>query len=171
MQAAMAQSSIPFWDHVWPCAFSTGKRGVGGMNHILLPGNIDLNYFDLSARYGINAMELLINRIMNLGGRRHHLSAKIFGGARTLSTISDEYAMGKKNVEFVRNFLRRENIHIVSQDLGGDRSRKIYFHTDSGEVLLKRGKPVDLTKLATAEKTLKAMIAKDMKKDGDVTLF
>ena len=40
---------------------------IGGMNHIFLPGRADMKHFDNAARYGVNAMELLVNRIMRLG--------------------------------------------------------------------------------------------------------
>ena len=34
--------------------------------------------------------------------------------------------------------LRREGFRMVRQDPGGEQSREIYFHTDTGEVFLKR---------------------------------
>jgi hypothetical protein len=39
--------------------------GIGGMNHILVPGRCDGN--DRQSRWGVHAMELLINAIMNQG--------------------------------------------------------------------------------------------------------
>ncbi|MFP4308783.1 MAG: chemotaxis protein CheD [Desulfococcaceae bacterium] len=146
-------------------------RRVGGMNHILMPGKADLKNFDASARYGINAMELLINRIMNLGGRRESLRAKVFGGARTLSTIPLENSMGPKNEAFAVEFLERESIPIVSRDLGGNRSRRIYFHTDSGDVYLKRGKPIQLTTIPVEEQKVRDRVAREVDQKGDVTLF
>lgn len=119
------------------CLFDPVNR-VGGMNHILLPGKADMKRFDAPARYGINAMELLINRIMNLGGRRHRLLAKTFGGAHLLPAISEENSVGRKNVAFVLEFLRNESIRIVSRDLAGHASRRLFFLTDTGDVFLKR---------------------------------
>jgi chemotaxis protein CheD len=146
-------------------------RRVGGMNHILMPGKADLNNFDASARYGINAMELLINRIMNLGGRRESLRAKVFGGARTLSTIPFENSMGPKNEAFAVEFLEREGIPIISKDMGGNRSRRIYFHTDTGDVYLKRGKPIQLTAIPIEEQKVRDRVAREVDQKGDVTLF
>src|SRR5690606_36088641 len=42
--------------------------GLGGMNHFMLPGG-DINDAT-SARYGVNAMELLINDLLKRGARR-----------------------------------------------------------------------------------------------------
>jgi chemotaxis protein CheD len=152
------------------CLFDPVRR-IGGMNHILMPGKADLKHFDAASRYGINAMELLINRIMNLGGRRDRLRAKVFGGARTLSTIPMHNSMGPKNAEFATQFLERESIPILSRDLGGRLSRRIYFHTDSGDVYLKRGKPVQLTALQVEEEKARKRVVREVEDRGDVTLF
>lgn len=80
------------------CMFDPIKR-IGGMNHILLPGNGDLKDFSDSTRYGINAMELLINMIMNLGGNRNRLVAKAFGGGNILAGISEENGPGQKKCQ------------------------------------------------------------------------
>lgn len=118
------------------CFFDPLKR-IGGMNHILLPGKANLNSFNSAASYGINAMELLINRIMKLGGDRRRLEAKVFGGGHIISAISEKYCMGQKNSEFAINFLNNEGIKIVNSDLGGCDARKVVFFTESGRALLK----------------------------------
>jgi chemotaxis protein CheD len=154
--------AVCLYDHVAP---------VGGMNHILLPGKADLKQFDNVARYAINAMELLINRIMNLGGKRQHLVAKVFGGANVLSSISAENGMGTKNLEFVLDFLQMEAITVVSQDLGGYDTRKIYFHTDTSEVFLKR---IPFTRRLNSdhqERRVLDSLQKKVEESADVTLF
>ncbi len=154
------------------CLFDPVNR-IGGMNHILMPGRADLKHYDDAARYGINAMELLINGIMRLGGDRRRLVAKLFGGARTLSTIPEENSMGRKNVEFALEFFRTESIQLLNQDVGGGQSRRIYFHTDTNDVFLKRGKPVQYTALAVQERRVRDRIQKDIRRSGedDVVLF
>ena len=144
---------------------------IGGMNHILLPGNPDWRHFDASARYGINAMELLINKILNLGGRRHLLIAKAFGGGHIIPTISRENGVGKQNAKFVINFLHNEGIPIVKHDLGGQESRKIYFCTDTGEVFVKRIRHSNWHNIAREEKKESLRIRSKLKNSGDVVLF
>ena len=55
------------------------ETGMGGMNHFMLAeGGDDL--IGASARYGVYAMEILINHLLKLGARRSSLEAKVFGG-------------------------------------------------------------------------------------------
>lgn len=152
------------------CLYDAVQR-IGGMNHILLPGRADLRHFDSVARYGINAMELLINRIMTLGGKRHRLVAKAFGGAHILPAISRENGVGGKNIEFVLDFMKIEKIAIVNQDLGGHDTRRIYFHTDSGEVLLKRIPCATQLKIDIQERRLLDRIRREAEEAGEITLF
>ena len=147
------------------------KRRIGGMNHILLPGRADMRHFDEPARYGINAMELLINRILALGGNRRQLAAKVFGGGNVISSIPSDKAVGKKNVDFILEFLRLEGIRILKKDVGGTDTRKIYFHTDTGKVYLKRISSIYQTHLAKEEALKLKRIRKAAGTPGEITLF
>jgi len=128
------------------------KKKIGGMNHILLPGAASMECFNDCARYGGNAMDLLIAKIRKLGGLRRNLTAKVFGGANLLPSISYERSVGKKNVLFVLNYLAQIPIPVLSQDLGGNDSRKIFFHTDTGDVYLKRSLSVHYQNILDQEK-------------------
>jgi chemotaxis protein CheD len=152
------------------CLYDPVAR-IGGMNHILLPGKADLKLFNNVARYAINAMELLINRVMTLGGERSHLVAKVFGGAHLLPAVSPENGMGARNSEFVLEFLHMEAIFIVSRDLGGHDTRKIYFHTDSGEVFLKRIPSTRYPNISFEERKLLELARRKAEESGDVALF
>ena len=81
--------------------------GVGGMNHFLLPegDGEDRN----ARRFGVNAMEILINDILKRGGERSRLEAKLFGGANVINAMSD---VGSRNAAFAKQFLSDEGISI-----------------------------------------------------------
>src|ERR1700694_156612 len=72
--------------------------GIGGMNHFLLPGTEGTSSDDSnSLRYGAYSMELLVNNLLAHGAKRHQLRAKLFGGAKMLSGLTD---LGSRNAEF-----------------------------------------------------------------------
>jgi chemotaxis protein CheD len=152
------------------CLFDP-TSGIGGMNHILLPGKADLTHFNTAARYGINAMELLINEIMKLGGQRHRLAAKVFGGAHVLQAISERNGTGRKNAAFAVEFLGKEGIKIICKDLGGGESRRIYFHTDTGEVFLKRISFSQQRKIIRKQESEIKRIRTEADTQGGITLF
>lgn len=152
------------------CLYDPVAR-VGGMNHILLPGKAEMDRFDDKARYGINAMELLINRLMKLKAQRKRFVAKVFGGAQILHSYGENNTPGLKNIEFTLNFLKIEKIPVINYDLGGECSRKIFFYTHTGEVLLKRIEGVSLKELSEREKDYRATVNREMQKPGKVEFF
>lgn len=107
------------------------QAGIGGLNHFLLPRNTGSSDPSAAERYGDTAMEVLINDLMKRGARRSNLEAKVFGGARVLSG-STMLAIGEGNIRFVTEFLQREGIPVVSQDVGGTRSRRIHYQPSTG---------------------------------------
>lgn len=152
------------------CLFDPYTR-TGGMNHILLPGKADLKKYDDSARYGVNAMELLINNMMRLGASRKYLLAKVFGGAHMMSGISIENGVGRKISSFVLEFLDRENIEVISKDVGGTDSRKIFFYTDTGEVFLRRIESTYRQRIAEKEILEAKKVVRKAGKSGEITFF
>jgi chemotaxis protein CheD len=113
---------------------------VAGLNHFLLAApryskNMPFTATD-AGRYGIHAMELLINDMMKLGARRSGLRAKIFGGASVLSFTGEDrfLCVNEVNQRFIRDYLATEGIPIMSEDLGGRLGRVIHFHSDSYRV-------------------------------------
>ena len=108
---------------------------VGGMNHFMLPDRDIEGPLSASARYGAYAMEVLINQLFALGARRERLEAKVFGAARVLPGMSD---IGERNAAFAIDYLKRESIRVIAEDLGSNEPCKIYFFAQSGRVLLKR---------------------------------
>ncbi|MGC8492873.1 MAG: chemotaxis protein CheD [Syntrophobacteraceae bacterium] len=146
-------------------------ESIGGMNHILLPGKAGIGCYDDVSRYAVNSMELLINNIMRLGGKRNLLQAKVFGGANVVPCISEENGMGRKNAEFVLQFLELEGIPVLSHDLGGVNARRIYFRTDTGEVLLRRIPSARQQAVRAGELEMQERLRKEVDKAGEITLF
>ena len=112
------------------------ESGIGGMNHFMLPRGNDDGPASTSARYGVNAMELLINELIRLGARRSRLEAKVFGGGNMLEGCT-VLNIGQANAHFVAQFLRAESIPVLAADLEGNGSRKVCFYPASGRVLVR----------------------------------
>ncbi len=109
------------------CLYDPARR-IGGMNHFLLPFGPDSST-GKPVRYGIFAMEMLINALMKEGASKGRLQAKLFGGAQITAGLRD---IGKANADFARDFLRTEGIPSLSESLGGPNARRIAFWPASG---------------------------------------
>jgi chemotaxis protein CheD len=147
------------------------KENIGGMNHFMLPSVSDpvaASGSD-SGRYGIYAMELLINDLVKKGVKKGDFRAKIFGGARVIGSRNNGTDhIGSKNVDFVLNYLKTEKIPVISKDVGGENGRKIYFFPWTGKVLVST--ILSTREIAEEEKTYINYIEKD-KKDKKIILF
>lgn len=145
-------------------------QGIGGMNHFLLPGTPDsLPGSDASARYGVHAMELLLNQMMKLGAQKNRLVAKVFGGGNMLQK-DPRGGVGTRNAEFVLSFLATENIPVVGQDLLADFPRKVYFFSTTGRVLIKRLRRINNDTLLQRERDYIERL-QHSRISGDVDLF
>jgi chemotaxis protein CheD len=101
------------------------ESNTAGMNHFMLPEAVqNFDPMNANARYGVHAMELLINQMMRLGAQRHRMRAWVFGGARVLTGLSD---IGKCNIDFALKYLYTEKITVSAQTTGGTLPRKLYL--------------------------------------------
>ena len=103
------------------------RAGIGGMNHFLLPDGPVGGAIPL--RYGLHAMELLINALLRQGADRTTLRAKIFGGAHLQPHLPD---IGSRNMAFAQDFLQREGIPCIGGSVGGNQARRIRFWPHDG---------------------------------------
>lgn len=147
------------------------KLNIGGMNHFLLPEDLstDTNVWSESGRYGVYAMELLINQLIKLGSDRTQLVAKVFGGANLFQTIKAN-SVGQRNVEFIREFLACEKIPILAEDMLDIYPRKVYFFPQNGKVLLKKLRSLNNSTILDRENEYRVNVGY-APKSGSVDLF
>lgn len=145
-------------------------RGLGGMNHFMLPDGGDPNNpVSASMRYGTYAMEVLINDLLKAGARREHLEAKVFGGGAVLRGFS-AMNVGERNAAFVMQFLKTERIPVLAEDLNDIYPRKVYFFPRTGKVLVKKLMQTQNDTLAKRELDYASRL-KVTPVGGDIDLF
>jgi chemotaxis protein CheD len=144
-------------------------KGLGGMNHFMLPDASEGGMLSSSARYGAYAMEVLLNHLLKLGARRTSLEAKVFGGGQVLASLT-QTQVGEKNAQFVLDYLHTERIPIVAQDLLDIYPRKVYFFPANGRVMMKKLVRVKNDTLIEREREYQARLRRD-NVQGDIELF
>jgi chemotaxis protein CheD len=148
--------------------------GIGGMNHFMLPlegensstawknaGN------SAATRYGNVAMELLINNILKHGGDRNNLEVKVFGGGRILAQMTD---VGRRNIDFVREYLHIEGFKICAEDLGDTTPRKVLYDPITGKVRVKKLRSLHNDTIIHREKTYMRDL-EQQPTEGEIDLF
>jgi len=157
------------------CLLDTGST-VRGMNHFMLPGDFrnEEIYQSRSGRYGMFAMESLINEMMKRGAKRESLVAKIFGGAHVLNFRRSDGNIPDANISFTQTYLAFEEIRLAASDIGGTTGRKVIFLGEgTGRVLVKKLSPESTSQYIDEENRYKAKILRKKKEEmsGSITLF
>ena len=137
------------------CLYDRVKR-ISGMNHFMLPGRISKAdiFRDRSAKYGIIAMNKLLERLRELGAERGNIVAKIFGGGSMLEFERRVITIPDENVRLAKIILEMEDIPINELDTGGRFTRKVMMDVQSGRVYLRK---------ATSREMLKRVFSDEMR--------
>ena len=105
---------------------------LGAMIHIMLPLNMEagrknvMKYADTGIRETIKQMEAK-------GAVRSRIVAKIAGGAKMFEVNGGSLGnIGQRNIESVHLNLKREQIRIIKEDVGGDIARTMFFDVATG---------------------------------------
>lgn len=141
------------------------------MNHFMLPsGGGDAG---LPTRFGVHAMEMLINQLMQLGADRRRLQAKMFGGANVLDLQGSHLKVAEKNRRFAREFLETEGIPLVAQRVGGVEPLQVYFFTHTGKVWVKALRRDSVKQLLDQEDSYRVKVTAEAlhSQANNVTLF
>jgi chemotaxis protein CheD len=141
----------------------------------MLPGHLkdrERYYLTNAGKYGMFAMELLINEMLKMGSRRKDLIAKVFGGASVLNRQgSFSSTIPQDNIRFAQSFLETEDIPIVAQDVGGRLARKIFYYPTTSKVLLKRISGTLIRPVEEQEEQYLETIREKAEDQGAVTFF
>ncbi|QFI14710.1 chemoreceptor glutamine deamidase CheD [Borrelia sp. CA_690] len=105
-----------------------------GMNHyVLVKSDLDISP-DQSGRYGVYAIPMLINTMLENGANKSNLKAKLFGGTNFMAKGSVK--VGLENSEFAVNTLNKFRIPILAKDFDQSKSRKIFAFPENFKVIV-----------------------------------
>ena len=112
---------------------------VGGLAHILLSESRqfqkkgrELN----TAKYADTAIPALIGEMEKIGAKRSRLQAKIAGGSQLFSFNHTGVSVGRRNIDAVQSALKKLNIPIVGEDVGGSHGRTMRLFVENGRVTI-----------------------------------
>lgn len=116
------------------------RKKIAGLIHIMLPdstlgkvvpGNV--------AKFADTGIDAMIGELTKQGVQKFSLKAKIAGGAQMFKFSSEQDSMriGPRNVEAVKQALRKNGVRIVAEDTGGSSGRTIEFNPETSMLMIR----------------------------------
>ena len=92
-----------------------------------------------AGKYVACAIRVMLEAFHARGVARNEIEAKLFGGSEMFDSAQQRSrSVGMQNMQAALELLESQSVRVITRDLGGQRGRKIIFHTHTGEVFLKR---------------------------------
>ncbi len=113
--------------------------GIGGLAHIMLPDSKAIKDNSNIPKFADTGIEELVRCIVEAGGVRSRLVAKIAGGAQMFAfqNKSSLVRVGERNVEATKNKLKEMGIPILAEDTGENYGRTVIFAPQTGEFTIR----------------------------------
>lgn len=105
---------------------------LGGMAHYLYPSAERVREAR-TAKYGDIAVSHLAAMFFQEGSAKNNMRAQLFGGA---SVSTESRVVAEQNISVARRILKKLDIKIVSEDVGGDMGRKLIYNTFTNEAIV-----------------------------------
>ncbi len=112
---------------------------IGGLAHIMLPDSTQIRDNSNVPKFADTGIEELVRCIVNRGGSRGRLVAKIAGGAQMFAfqNKSDLVRVGERNVEATKKKLMELRIPILAEDTGSNYGRTVIFFPENGNFVIR----------------------------------
>ena len=110
---------------------------LAAMVHIMLPINMEAGRKN-TFKYADTGIRETLNQMVAKGAVKGRITAKIAGGARMFEVSGGTLgSIGQRNSESVHQVLRRENIRLLWEDVGGKVARTMEFDSATGNGVIR----------------------------------
>ena len=108
------------------------RRTIGAMCHVVHSGEPPVGTPPNTA-YAVHAMNRMFGLLRSVGISPSLCDAYVYGGGNMFPDIVSARHVGQRNVGWIMDFLKLENIRIVHQSFGGAVYRKVRWKVGTGE--------------------------------------
>ncbi|GAB4174151.1 MAG: chemotaxis protein CheD [Geothermobacteraceae bacterium] len=116
---------------------------IGGLAHVLLPGDAGEETRLRPGKYAVSAVPMLLERLADAGADRARLFARLVGGATMFPGLSERASIGERNIAVARGQLELHGIPLVAEDVGANYGRSCELHLADGRLLLRTSRGRD----------------------------
>ena len=111
---------------------------IGGLLHAMLPSS-KLNPEKAQANpfmFVDTGVATLMKALNDLGGLKTRMIVKAVGCGNPLGK-NKMFKIGERNYRVLKKLLRKNNLFLKSEDVGGVRNRTIYFDISTGQTIIR----------------------------------
>lgn len=110
---------------------------VGGLLHAMLPmSKINLEKAQANPYMFVDVgVPATFKAVYELGGKKERLIVKAAGCGNPIGK-NEMFKIGERNFTVLKKLLWKNNVLLKSQDVGGTKSRTVYFDLVSGQILI-----------------------------------
>jgi chemotaxis protein CheD len=109
------------------------------MAHVVLPdSSLSRGPVVQPGKWADTAVPAALALLEELGGSRHGLVARMAGGARMLNVVGagTRLDIGARNIDAIRDALRRHDLRLAAEDVGGTWGRTLTLSVGTGSLLV-----------------------------------
>ena len=118
------------------------QKRLGGMCHFLLPSRVRAAGAPRDARYGEEALEILVEALKRKGTKPTDYEAHLYGGADTMPDQAGvKFNIGERNIERAWELIEHYGFALQGVDVGDSVPRNVALTLATGEVVMRRGQP------------------------------
>ena len=112
---------------------------TAGLVHVMLPDSTKVRQNQNRAKFADTGIDYLIELLEKEGAKKSSLTAKIAGGAQmfAFSSSNDMLRVGERNVEAVKDKLKKLGIRVLAEDTGLNYGRTVEFYPETGDFIIK----------------------------------
>jgi chemotaxis protein CheD len=119
------------------------KECIGGLAHIMLPDSTKSPSNTSREKFADTGLPMMLERLKKSGAEQLWMTARIVGGASMFKTSSPKgaspmFQIGENNVRACREFLKKEHIRIVGEEVLGTYGRTMRFDLTTGKITVRQ---------------------------------
>ena len=126
-------------------AFYYPKERIGGLAHIMLPDSTKSRNTTSREKFADTGLAIMLDRIRKAGAEPMWMTARLIGGASMFKTTggmpgtpgSAMFNIGENNVHACREFMRKERIKIIGEEVMGSTGRTMRFDLSTGKIYVR----------------------------------
>ncbi|MFX1254567.1 MAG: chemotaxis protein CheD [Promethearchaeota archaeon] len=116
-------------------SFYYSEKQLGALAHIMLPSIAMARTPHLKGKYADTAIPLLFEIFQKKHIPKIKIDVKIIGGSHMFPKYRHEtFDVGNRNIEAVKNELKKLNLKIKGVDTGGTCGRSLFFILETGKI-------------------------------------